>query len=151
MGKRFRLRYRIDGMMTEMKDIPKRLQAPVIARLKISAAMNIAEKRIPQDGRIQTNVGGKVIDLRVSVIPCSHGESIVMRILDKSGLRLGLAELGFMADDQANFERMIALPDGILLVTGPTGSGKTTTLYSCLHYINPVSYTHLTLPTIYSV
>jgi general secretion pathway protein E/type IV pilus assembly protein PilB len=136
MGKRFRLRYRIDGMMTEMKDIPKRLQAPVIARLKISAAMNIAEKRIPQDGRIQTNVGGKVIDLRVSVIPCSHGESIVMRILDKSGLRLGLAELGFMADDQANFERMIALPDGILLVTGPTGSGKTTTLYSCLHYIN---------------
>ena len=136
MGKRFRLRYRIDGMMTEMKDIPKRLQAPVIARLKISAAMNIAEKRIPQDGRIQTNVGGKVIDLRVSVIPCSHGESIVMRILDKSGLRLGLAELGFMADDQANFERMIALPDGILLVTGPTGSGKTTTLYSCLNYIN---------------
>jgi general secretion pathway protein E/type IV pilus assembly protein PilB len=136
MGKRFRLRYRIDGMMTEMKDIPKRLQAPVIARLKISSGMSIAEKRIPQDGRIQTNVGGKVIDLRVNVIPCSHGESIVMRILDKSGLRLGLAELGFMADDQANFERMIALPDGILLVTGPTGSGKTTTLYSCLNYIN---------------
>ena len=136
MGKRFRLRYRIDGMMTEMKDIPKRLQAPVVARLKISSGMSIAEKRIPQDGRIQTNVGGKVIDLRVNVIPCSHGESIVMRILDKSGLRLGLAELGFMADDQANFERMIALPDGILLVTGPTGSGKTTTLYSCLNYIN---------------
>ncbi len=136
MSKRFRLRYRIDGMMTEMKDIPKRLQAPVIARLKISSGMSIAEKRIPQDGRIQTNVGGKTIDLRVNVIPCTHGESIVMRILDKSGLRLGLAELGFMADDQATFERMIGLPDGILLVTGPTGSGKTTTLYSCLNYIN---------------
>ena len=136
MAKRFRLRYRIDGMMTEMRDIPKRLQPPVIARLKIASGMSIAERRIPQDGRIQTNVGGKTIDLRVNVIPCSHGESIVMRILDKSGLRLGLAELGFMADDQATFERLIALPDGILLVTGPTGSGKTTTLYSCLNYIN---------------
>ena len=136
MGKRLRLRYRIDGMMTEMRDIPKRLQPSVIARLKIASGMSIAERRIPQDGRIQTNVGGKVIDLRVNVIPCSHGESVVMRILDKSGLRLGLAELGFMADDQATFERLIALPDGILLVTGPTGSGKTTTLYSCLNYIN---------------
>ena len=136
MSKRFRLRYRIDGMMTEMKDIPKRLQSPVIARLKIASGMSIAERRIPQDGRIQTNVGGKTIDLRVNVIPCSHGESIVMRILDKSGLRLGLAELGFLSDDQATFERLIALPDGILLVTGPTGSGKTTTLYSCLNYIN---------------
>ncbi|MSU31324.1 MAG: type II/IV secretion system protein [Pedosphaera sp.] len=136
MSKRFRLRYRIDGMMTEMKDIPKRLQPPVIARLKIASGMSIAERRIPQDGRIQTNVGGKTIDLRVNVIPCSHGESIVMRILDKSGLRLGLAELGFLSDDQATFERLIALPDGILLVTGPTGSGKTTTLYSCLNYIN---------------
>ena len=136
MAKRFRLRYRIDGMMTEMRDIPKRLQPSVIARLKIASGMSIAERRIPQDGRIQTNVGGKVIDLRVNVIPCSHGESVVMRILDKSGLRLGLAELGFMADDQATFERLIALPDGILLVTGPTGSGKTTTLYSCLNYIN---------------
>jgi type IV pilus assembly protein PilB len=136
MAKRFRLRYRIDGMMTEMKDIPKRLQAPIIARLKIQSGMSIAEKRIPQDGRIQTNVGGKTIDLRVNSIPCSHGESIVMRILDKSGLRLGLGELGFLADDQATFERLIALPDGILLVTGPTGSGKTTTLYSCLNYIN---------------
>ena len=136
MGKRFRLRYRIDGMCVEMKDIPKRLQPSTIARLKIMSAMSIAEKRIPQDGRIQVNVGGKTIDLRVSVIPCTHGESIVMRILDKSGLKLGLSELGFFADDQATFERLIALPDGILLVTGPTGSGKTTTLYSCLHYIN---------------
>jgi general secretion pathway protein E/type IV pilus assembly protein PilB len=120
----------------EQPDLPKRLQAPIVARLKIQAGMSIAERRIPQDGRIQCNVGGKFIDLRVNCLPTQHGESIVMRILDKSGLKLGLAELGFFADDQANFERMVALPDGILLVTGPTGSGKTTTLYSCLNYIN---------------
>ena len=136
MEKKFRLRYRIDGMMTEMKSPPKRLQAPVIARLKIQAGMVISEHRVPQDGRIQTKVGNKMIDLRVSCLPTNHGESIVMRILDKEGLRLGLAELGFMSDDQATFERIIALPDGILLVTGPTGSGKTTTLYSCLNFIN---------------
>jgi general secretion pathway protein E/type IV pilus assembly protein PilB len=136
MAKRFRVRYRIDGMLIEQKDPPKRLQPPIIARLKIQSGMSIAEKRIPQDGRIQTNVGGKTIDLRVNAIPTQHGESIVMRILDKEGLRLGLAELGFYADDQQTFERLIALPDGILLVTGPTGSGKTTTLYSCLNYIN---------------
>jgi len=136
LEKKFRLRYRIDGMMTEVKSPPKRLQAPVIARLKIQAGMVISEHRIPQDGRIQTKVGNKLIDLRVSCLPTNHGESIVMRILDKEGLRLGLAELGFMSDDQATFERIIALPDGILLVTGPTGSGKTTTLYSCLNFIN---------------
>lgn len=136
MAKRFRVRYRIDGVLIEQKDPPKRLQAPIIARLKIQSGMSIAERRIPQDGRIQTNVGGKTIDLRVNSLPTQHGESIVMRILDKEGLRLGLAELGFFADDQQTFERLIALPDGILLVTGPTGSGKTTTLYSCLNYIN---------------
>ena len=136
MEKKFRLRYRIDGMMTEMKSPPKRLQAPIIARLKIQAGMVISEHRVPQDGRIQSKVGNKLIDLRVSCLPTNHGESIVMRILDKEGLRLGLAELGFMSDDQATFERIIALPDGILLVTGPTGSGKTTTLYSCLNFIN---------------
>ncbi len=136
MAKRLRLRYRIDGVCVEMKDIPKRIQAPIMARLKIMSGMSIAEKRVPQDGRIQTNVGNKTIDLRVSCLPTAHGESIVMRILDKEGLRLGLAELGFFADDQQTFERLIGLPDGILLVTGPTGSGKTTTLYSCLHYIN---------------
>ena len=136
LGKRFRLRFRIDGICVEQPDLPKRLQAPIVARLKIQSGMSIAEKRIPQDGRINTNVGGKSIDLRVNSIPTQHGESICMRILDKSGLRLGLAELGFFADDQATFERLIGLPDGILLVTGPTGSGKTTTLYSCLNYIN---------------
>jgi type IV pilus assembly protein PilB len=136
LEKRFRLRYRIDGVLTEMKSPPKRLQAPVIARLKIEAGMVISEHRVPQDGRIQTKVGNKVLDLRVSCLPTNHGESIVMRILDKEGLKLGLAELGFLSDDQATFERVIGLPDGILLVTGPTGSGKTTTLYSCLNFIN---------------
>ena len=136
LDKKFRVRYRIDGMLHEMKAPPKRLQAAIISRLKIQSNMSISEHRIPQDGRIQTNVGNKLIDLRVSCLPTNHGESIVMRILDKEGLRLGLPELGFFTDDQQTFERLIGLPDGILLVTGPTGSGKTTTLYSCLHFIN---------------
>jgi general secretion pathway protein E/type IV pilus assembly protein PilB len=136
MAKSFRMRYRIDGVLHEMKSPPKRLQAAIISRLKIQSNMSISEHRIPQDGRIQTAVSGKLIDLRVSCLPTNHGESIVMRILDKEGLRLGLPELGFFTDDQQTFERLIGLPDGILLVTGPTGSGKTTTLYSCLHFIN---------------
>ncbi len=136
MGKTFRVRYRIDGVLHEVKSPPKRLQGAIISRLKIQSNMSIAEKRVPQDGRIQTQVGGKVIDLRVSCLPTNHGESIVMRILDKEGLKLGLPELGFFTDDQQTFERLIGLPDGILLVTGPTGSGKTTTLYSCLNFIN---------------
>jgi len=136
LSKTFRVRYRIDGVLHEMKSPPKRLQAAIISRLKIQSNMSIAERRIPQDGRIQAQVGGKTIDLRVSCIPTNHGESIVMRILDKEGLRLGLPELGFFTDDQQTFERLIGLPDGILLVTGPTGSGKTTTLYSCLNFIN---------------
>jgi general secretion pathway protein E/type IV pilus assembly protein PilB len=136
LTKTFRVRYRIDGVLHEMKSPPKRLQASIVSRLKIQSNMSIAERRIPQDGRIQTQVGNKLIDLRVSCIPTTHGESIVMRILDKEGLRLGLPELGFFTDDQQTFERLIGLPDGILLVTGPTGSGKTTTLYSCLNFIN---------------
>ena len=136
MSRTFRVRYRIDGVLREMKSPPKRLQAAIISRLKIQSNMSIAERRIPQDGRIQSSVGTKLIDLRVSCLPTNHGESIVMRILDKEGLRLGLPELGFFTDDQQTFEKLIALPDGILLVTGPTGSGKTTTLYSCLHFIN---------------
>ena len=136
LSKRFRLRFRIDGVLHEMKAPPKRLQASIITRLKIQSNMSISEHRIPQDGRIQSKVGTKLIDLRVSCLPTNHGESIVMRILDKEGLRLGLPELGFFTDDQQTFEHMIGLPDGILLVTGPTGSGKTTTLYSCLHFIN---------------
>ena len=136
LEKRFRVRYRIDGVLLEIENPPKRLQLSMISRLKIMANISIAEKRIPQDGRIQINMTGKQIDLRVSSLPTAHGESIVMRILDKEGLQLGLPELGFFSDDQAVVERLISLPDGIMLVTGPTGSGKTTTLYSCLHFIN---------------
>ena len=137
LEKRFRVRFRIDGVLQEMQNPPKKLQSAIVSRLKImSGTMSIAEKRLPQDGRIQVKMGKKAIDLRVSTIPTNHGESVVMRILDKSSLTLGLPELGFLTDDQAVFERLITLPDGILLVTGPTGSGKTTTLYACLNYIN---------------
>ncbi len=137
LEKRFRVRFRIDGVLHEMQNPPKKLQTAMISRLKImTGSMSIAEKRLPQDGRIQVKVGKNSIDLRVSSIPTNHGESIVMRILDKSGLTLGLPELGFLTDDQQLFEQLIQLPDGILLVTGPTGSGKTTTLYGCLNYIN---------------
>jgi len=136
LEKRFRVRYRIDGVMQEVENPPKRLQPSILSRLKLMANISIAEKRVPQDGRIQLKVGAKEIDLRVSSLPTAFGESIVMRILDQEGLRLGLPELGFFADDQAIWERLIGLPDGLLLVTGPTGSGKSTTLYSCLHYLN---------------
>ena len=137
LEKRFRVRFRIDGVLQEMQNPPKKLQSAIVSRLKImSGTMSIAEKRLPQDGRIQVKMGKKAIDLRVSTIPTNHGESVVMRILDKSGLSLGLPELGFLTDDQGTFERLITLPDGILLVTGPTGSGKTTTLYACLNVIN---------------
>lgn len=132
-----RIRYRVDGKLIEYANHPKKLLPAIIARLKVmSTSMSIAEKRLPQDGRIQIKVAGKDVDLRVSSVPSNHGESIVMRILDKSGLVLGLPELGFFSDDQTTFERLLALPDGILLVTGPTGSGKTTTLYGCLNVIN---------------
>ncbi len=137
LEKRFRVRFRIDGVLHEMTNPPKKLQAAIVSRLKImTGSMSIAEKRLPQDGRIQVKMGKRQIDLRVSTIPTSHGESVVMRILDKSSLSLGLPQLGFLSDDQEVFERLITLPDGILLVTGPTGSGKTTTLYACLNYIN---------------
>ncbi len=137
LEKRFRVRFRIDGVLHEMTNPPKKLQSAITSRIKImTGSMSIAEKRLPQDGRIQVKIGKNSVDLRVSTIPTNHGESIVMRILDKSSLMLGLPELGFLSDDQAVWESMLALPDGILLVTGPTGSGKTTTLYGCLNYIN---------------
>src|SRR5207253_10465224 len=137
LEKSFRVRFRIDGVLQEMQSPPKKLQSAIIGRLKImTGTMSIAEKRLPQDGRIQVKMGKKSLDLRVSTIPTAHGESVVMRILDKSSLSLGLPQLGFLSDDQEVFERLLRLPDGILLVTGPTGSGKTTTLYACLNYIN---------------
>jgi len=133
----FRVRFRIDGQLQEMQSPPKKLQSAILSRLKImTGSMSIAEKRLPQDGRIQVRLGRKALDLRVSTVPTVHGESVVMRVLDKTALLLGLPDLGFLSDDQAKFEQLIALPDGILLVTGPTGSGKTTTLYACLNYMN---------------
>ena len=136
MEKEFRVRYRIDGALRKMDSPPKRLQGAILSRIKIMSKIKISEKRIPQDGRIQINVGGRDLDLRVSTVPTNHGESIVMRILDKSNLSLGLPQLGFLSDDQNKFERLIRLSDGVVLVTGPTGSGKTTTLYACLGQIN---------------
>jgi type IV pilus assembly protein PilB len=132
-----RVRYRLDGKLIHVDTHPKKLLPAIIARLKVmSGTMSIAEKRLPQDGRIQLKMGEKEVDLRVSSVPSNHGESIVMRILDKTALLLGLPELGFFSDDQHVFEKLLGLPDGILLVTGPTGSGKTTTLYACLNVIN---------------
>ena len=137
LDKKFRVRFRVDGVLQEMQAPPKRLQSAIISRLKImTGSMSIAEKRLPQDGRIQIKIKKKPIDLRVSTIPTNHGESMVMRVLDKSSLMFGLPQLGFFSDDQEIFERLIKLPDGILLVTGPTGSGKTSTLYACLSYVN---------------
>ncbi len=136
LEKRLRVRYRIDGVLHEVDNPPKRLQAAIISRLKIMSNMSIAEKRVPQDGRIQLPVMGRTIDLRVSCLPTNHGESIVMRILDKTSLLLGLGDLGFFSDDQGTMAKIIGMPDGVFLVTGPTGSGKTTTLYACLNEIN---------------
>lgn len=139
LERRFRIRYRIDGILREMESPPKRLQPAIISRIKLMAGISIAEKRVPLDGRINIRVGIKSIDLRVSTLPTVFGESIVMRILDKEGLNLSLSELGFLSDDLAAFERIITLPDGIFLVTGPTGSGKSTTLYSALNAINDLN------------
>ena len=136
LEKKFRIRFRIDGKLIEQPDPPKRLQPSILSRTKLMANVSLAEKRVPLDGRINVKVGQKVIDLRVSTLPTVHGESIVMRILDKESLSLGLPQLGFFSDDQTTFERVINMPDGIFLVTGPTGSGKSTTLYSALNAIN---------------
>ncbi|HRK33279.1 MAG TPA: ATPase, T2SS/T4P/T4SS family [Candidatus Hydrogenedentes bacterium] len=131
-----KVRYRIDGILHLMPTPPKRAQPSIISRLKIMSGMDISERRIPQDGRIKIALGGKMVDLRVSVLPSVHGESIVMRILDKSGLLLGLGQLGFSPDDQRNWEELLSQATGVVLVTGPTGSGKTTTLYASLHQLN---------------
>ena len=136
----FRVRFRIDGELEQYKLLPGTLHGAVISRLKImTETMSIDEKRVPQDGRIQCQVKGKALDLRVSTIPTSQGESIVMRLLDQSTLSIKLPDLGFMSDDQEYFRGLIKMADGIILVTGPTGSGKTTTLYACLSEINDES------------
>lgn len=135
-----RIRYRIDGSLVEIRRMPIKMLAPFISRFKImTGTMSIDEKRKAQDGRIQSFVKGKSIDLRVSSIPSNRGESMVLRILDSGTLSIGLPQLGFLSDDQGKFEKYLGLSDGIILVTGPTGSGKTTTLYSCLHNLNKPS------------
>jgi len=131
-----RVRYRIDGVLFDQESPPRRLQAAVTSRIKIMAELNIAERRLPQDGRIRVTLGGRRIDIRVSTIPTIHGESIVMRLLDRSSIFLPLEKLGFAPDTRRLFEHLIARPHGMLLVTGPTGSGKTTTLYGALDKIN---------------
>jgi len=136
MEDRVRLRYRIDGVCAERDNLPKRMQNAILSRLKLMAGMNIAERRIPQDGRIKIDVEGTGIDFRVSACPAYHGESVVLRILRPDAVRIGLANLGFEAENLETFNRIIRRPNGIFLVTGPTGSGKTTTLYSALDVLN---------------
>jgi len=136
MENRVRLRYRIDGVCIERDNLPKRMQNAVLARLKLMAGINIAEKRIPQDGRIKLPVDDQNIDFRVSACPAYHGESIVLRILRPDAVRIGLENLGFEPDTMERFDKIIRRPNGIFLVTGPTGSGKTTTLYSALDVLN---------------
>ncbi|MBI3922801.1 MAG: Flp pilus assembly complex ATPase component TadA, partial [Armatimonadetes bacterium] len=130
--KGLRVRYRVDGVLHEMSAPPKRLQAAVVSRVKIMADLDIAERRLPQDGRIKLRVSGREIDLRVSTVPTLFGESVVMRILEKTAVLLGLEELGMLPDTEKQVEELVKRPHGIILVTGPTGSGKTTTLYAAL-------------------
>ena len=136
MGDRVRVRYRVDGVCLEKDNIPKNMQAQMTTRLKILSGMDIAEKRLPQDGRIKRTIGGQDIDFRVSALPGSHGESIVLRILRPDAVNIGIQALGFEQDDYERFQRIIKRPNGIFLVTGPTGSGKTTTLYAALQELN---------------
>ncbi len=133
---KFRVRYRIDGVLHEVSGPPKNLEGSVISRLKIMAGMDIAEKRLPQDGRINIRLDRRELDLRVSSLPGIHGESLVMRILDKSSFLVGLEDLGFLPGQRKAIEKLITMPNGMLLLTGPAGSGKTTTLYAILKRIN---------------
>src|SRR5207253_713887 len=133
---RVRVRYRIDGVLVERDSPPRRLLAPMLSRIKIMGSIDISEKRRPQDGRIKMTVAGKHFDLRVSVLPSVHGQAAVMRILDRGSIQVSIQDLGFAEDDYQRFQQIIKRPNGIFLVTGPTGSGKTTTLYAALNEIN---------------
>ena len=131
-----KVRYRVDGVLHDVMSPPKHIQAPMVSRIKIMSNMDIAERRIPQDGKIHLRHDGREFDLRVSTVPCIHGEKVVMRILDRGSVMLGLNKLGFSEANQRMFEDIVEKPYGMILVTGPTGSGKSTTLYSCLNKLN---------------
>ncbi|HMJ92137.1 MAG TPA: ATPase, T2SS/T4P/T4SS family [Candidatus Acidoferrum sp.] len=143
--KMVRLRYRIDGVLVDRTPPPKNLQIPLISRLKIMSSLDIAERRLPQDGRMRVKVGGRDYDLRVSFLPTSHGEKVVLRVLDKSNLSASMDKLGMDPDTFRRFASAVAAPHGLLLVTGPTGSGKTTTLYSALNELNSPEYNIVTV------
>ena len=140
----FKIRYRVDGALYEMTPPPKHLALPVISRIKVISNLNIAERRLPQDGRIQLNIAGRQVDLRVSTLPTQFGESVVLRVLDRSVVNLEMESLGMPPDIFDHTKEVIKVPNGIFIVTGPTGSGKTTTLYSCLRRINTVDMKLLT-------
>lgn len=144
-GRGIRVRYRVDGVLMEAMNVPKNLQAPLISRLKIMSDMNIAERRVPQDGRIEVRHASKDFDMRVSSIPTPFGEKIVMRILDKSSVMLGLNKLMFTDENQLKIEELISQPNGMFLCTGPTGSGKTTTQYSVLNKLNTIAVNIVTV------
>jgi type IV pilus assembly protein PilB len=143
--KMVRLRYRIDGVLVDRTPPPKNLQVPLTSRLKIMSSLDIAERRLPQDGRMRVKVGGRDYDLRVSFLPTSHGEKVVLRVLDKSNLSASMDKLGMDPDTFRRFASAVAAPHGLLLVTGPTGSGKTTTLYSALNELNNPEYNIVTV------
>ncbi len=140
----FKIRYRVDGALYEMAPPPKHLALPIISRVKVMSNLNIAERRMPQDGRIQLNIAGRQVDLRVSTLPTQFGESVVLRVLDRSVVNLELESLGMPTEIYDRTKELIKVPNGIFIVTGPTGSGKTTTLYSCLKRINTVDLKLLT-------
>jgi type IV pilus assembly protein PilB len=140
-----RIRYRIDGVLHEEMRAPKNIQAGIISRLKIMAEINIAERRIPQDGRLTATISGREVDLRVATLPTVHGEKIVMRILDKSNALLQLTDLGFLPENMRRYEQSYSRPYGTILVTGPTGSGKSTTLYATLNIVNDESKNVITV------
>jgi type IV pilus assembly protein PilB len=140
-----RIRFRIDGILHEIFSPPKNLQPAIISRIKILAEMDIAETRVPQDGRFRVRIDNREIDLRVSSMPTAYGENIVMRLLDKSSVLLDIKDLGFSEDNQSKIEDMLSHSYGIILVTGPTGSGKTTTLYSALSYLNSIQKNIITV------
>ncbi len=145
LAENLQVRFRVDGVLREHATPPKHIQSSIISRVKIMARMDIAERRLPQDGRIRIKIAGKDIDLRVSCLPTVYGESVVMRILDRSNISFSLGSLGFPELEKSAFEEMIRLPYGIILVTGPTGSGKTTTLYAALNTINAIDKKIITI------